>query len=460
LAFNRATLKSESYRIVGVLCLLLLLLLFVIVRGLAIRYSPQLLASEALILVAVIVGEITMLQFVRRALRNETKIPLAVRVIDVLVETQVPTIALLLLIESRVLSPRQALVAPTILLYLLFIILSTLRLNPILSVLTGLSSALGYLTMVLLVESVYPSSTTDAAIFPLRVYFVYAGMILVSGIVAALVANEIRKHVRAALREAELQAELERMNHDLGIAQSIQQGLLPSSAPKLDRFEIAGWNQPADQTGGDYFDWQQLPDGRLAISLGDATGHGIGPALVSTSCRAYARASVLAGNEQNGLLNRLNQLLADDLSANRFVTFVVVFLDPARAEVKVLSAGHGPILYYRRAADAIENLEAQGIPLGMIASISYEHASERQLEPGDMLVLVTDGFYEWEDPDEQQFGMARLENVIRESRDYSAQEVIACLRTAVETFCKGTKQQDDLTAVVIKRKLDPPIAQL
>ena len=453
MAFNRATLKSESYRIIGVLCLLVLLLLFVIVRGLTFQNNQQLLIREALVLVAVIAGEVVMLLFVRRALRKAAKIPVAVRVLDVLVETQLPTIALLLLIESRVLSPRQALVAPTILLYLLFIILSTLRLNPILSVLTGLSSALGYLSMVLFVEIVYPSSASDAAVFPLRVYFVYSGLILVSGVVAALVANEITKHVRAALHEAELQAELERVNHDLGIAQSIQQGLLPSAAPKLDQFDVAGWNQPADQTGGDYFDWQQLPDGRLAISLGDATGHGIGPALVSTSCRAYARASVLAGNEQNGLLNRLNQLLADDLSANRFVTFVVVFLDPVGAEVKVLSAGHGPILYYQRTTDTIENLEAQGIPLGMIASVNYEHATERHLEPGDMLVLVTDGFYEWEDTEEQQFGMARLEAVIRESRDCSAQEVIGRLRAAVETFCKGTKQQDDLTAVIVKRKM-------
>src|SRR5262249_15757367 len=157
----------------------------------------------------------------------------------------------------------------------------------------------------------------------------------------------------------------------LDIARSIQQGLLPTHSPRLDEFDVAGWNQPADQTGGDYFDWQSLPDGQLAISLGDASGHGIGPALVSASCRAYAPASFLADGKQDGLLDRLNFMLTEDLSSNRFITFVVVFLDPISSQIKVLSAGHGPIMVYRYVTDKIENLEAQGIPLGMLAGIKY-----------------------------------------------------------------------------------------
>src|SRR6185369_16554810 len=123
---------------------------------------------------------------------------------------------------------------------------------------------------------------------PLTIYFIYAGLILAGGIVAAVVSSRIRTHVAAALREAELKSKLEQVNHDLDVARSIQQDLLPSQSPRLENFDIAGWNEPANETGGDYFDWQSLPDGRLAISLGDATGHGIGPALVSALCRAYA----------------------------------------------------------------------------------------------------------------------------------------------------------------------------
>jgi len=91
---------------------------------------------------------------------------------------------------------------------------------------------------------------------PMTVYFLYAGMILTGGLVAAVVASRIRTHVAAALREAELKNKLDQVNHDLDIARSIQQDLLPAQSPTLENFDLAGWNQPADQTGGDYFDWQ------------------------------------------------------------------------------------------------------------------------------------------------------------------------------------------------------------
>ena len=217
-------------------------------------------------------------------------------------------------------------------------------------------------------------------------------------------------------------------------------------------FEIAGWNEPADETGGDYFDWQVLPDGRVAISLADATGHGIGPALVSVSCRAYARASLLADGKGDGVLGRLNSLLAEDLESNRFVTFAVIFLDPKRSSVRVLSAGHGPILWYRHATDKMDRLEAQGIPLGMLDGFDYENTDEGPLGEGDFLALVTDGFFEWENPEGEDFGVARMETILRDSRDLPAEEMVEKLRAAVDVFCRGTKQMDDLTAVILKRK--------
>jgi hypothetical protein len=222
--------------------------------------------------------------------------------------------------------------------------------------------------------------------------------------------------------------------------------------PQLDHFEIAGWNQPADQTGGDYFDWQVLPDGQLAISIGDATGHGIGPALVSALCRAYARASFLIDQKHDRVLEQLNGLLSHDLADDRFVTFAVVFLNPENGEVKVLSAGHGPILWYRRGRNQLQDFEAQGIPLGMIAGMPYEDSKVKSLKAGDMIVLVTDGFYEWENPESEEFGLARLKETIQQARDCSAEEVISRLVKAVKDFSKGTKQKDDLTMVVLKRK--------
>ena len=455
-AFERASLKSESYRIVALLCVLGALLIFVIARG-VVTENYLLFAGQAVVLALVVAHEIVMLRAVRSAIRDDTGVLPELWVFNVLIESQLPTVALLVLLLAGWMTPSQVLVAPAIAIYFLFITLSTLRLRPSLTFVTGLLSALGYLFVTFFIQ-LGSNALAGAEAFPIAIYLLYAGLIFAAGIIAAIVARQIRGYVRAALREAKLQNELDRINHDIDIARSIQTDLLPAKPPQLEHFDIAGWNQPANQTGGDYFDWQLLPDGQLAISVGDATGHGIGPALVSTLCRAYARATFL--NDHNGGANgrnaqplaRLNTLLADDLADDRFVTFAVIFLNPKSSEVKVLSAGHGPILCYRRASNKLENFDAQGIPLGMIAGMNYEDSSAKGLEAGDMIVLVTDGFYEWQNPQQEEFGLERLNETIRQARDCSAEEVITRLYKAVKDFSKGTEQNDDLTAVVLKRK--------
>jgi serine phosphatase RsbU (regulator of sigma subunit) len=449
-AFYRATLNSEWYRIIGLLGVLGVLVLYTFVRG-AMVGGFRLLWIQTGLLVLVIAHEVRVLYAVSKALRTNKDVSQLTWAVNVVVESQLPTLALALLLVSQWMTPYQVLVAPAVLIYFLIIILSTLRLSVGLSILTGLMSALGYLCLTFYIEGNF-EPRTELGAFPLSIYIVYASLIFTAGVIAAVVTGQIRSSVVAALRKAEVENELKAVNHDLDIARSIQQGLLPAQSPSLDNYDLAGWNQPANQTGGDYFDWQSLPDGRLAISLGDATGHGIGPALVSTSCRAYARASFITSNGHHQVLERLNRLLADDLSSNRFVTFAVVFLNPEDSAIEILSAGHGPILWYKYSTDKFESLEAQGIPLGMIAGISYEKAQSRRMAPGDMLVLVTDGFYEWENPQGEEFGVERLETTIRQARDSSAAEVIAKLRKAVESFCQGTEQKDDLTAVVLKRK--------
>ena len=451
-AFQRASLKSESYRVVALLCILGGLLLFTIARGF-VTHNYLLLSVQIAVLVLAIAHEAVMLRAIRASLRDDEDLVPELWVFNILIESQLPTVALFVLLLNGWMTPYQVLVAPAIVIYFLFITLSTLRLRPSLTLITGLLSAAGYLLVTFYVELNFGDSTAASERFPFPVYIVYAALIFLAGVIAAAVAEQIRGYVRAALREAKLQSELEQINHDLDLARSIQQGLMPARPPQLDDFEIAGWNQPANQTGGDYFDWQLLPDGQLAISIGDATGHGIGPALVSALCRAYARASFLADQKQEQILERLNTLLASDLADDRFVTFAVIFLNPANSNIKVLSAGHGPILWYRRGANEWENFEAQGIPLGMIDGMSYEDSHLSYLRAGDMIVLVTDGFYEWQNPESEEFGLERLKDTIYAARDCSPEEVIARLYAAVKDFSKGTAQNDDLTAVVLKRKI-------
>ena len=449
-AFERASLKSESQRVWALLCVLILILIFVVLRGWATQ-SYLLLGAQAIVLVLVIAHETVMLRAIKAALRDDEIVKPELWVFNVFVESQLPTLALFILLIAGWVTPYQVLVAPAIAIYFVFITLSTLRLSPSLTFTTGLLSALGYLFVTFYVHARYSDSAAPEA-FPFFIYVVYASLILIAGIIGAVVAHQIKGYVRATLREAKLQSELEQINHDLEIARSIQQDLLPAKPPQLDHFEIAGWNQPADQTGGDYFDWQRLPDGQFAISIGDATGHGIGPALVSALCRAYARASFIGNHNHDGVLERLNGLLSQDLADDRFVTFAVVFLNPETAEVKVLSAGHGPILWYQNAQNTLQDFEAQGIPLGMIAGMTYEDSNVRSLKAGDMIVLVTDGFYEWQNPAGEEFGLDRLKETIREARDCSAEEVVSRLYKTVKDFSKGTEQKDDLTIVVLKRK--------
>jgi len=277
-------------------------------------------------------------------------------------------------------------------------------------------------------------------------------ILVVAGFVAGAVAGEIRKQVEAALLEAEMQRQVERLEHDLSVARSIQQSLLPTSMPEIEGFDIAAWNQPADQTGGDYYDWLPLPDGKVLVALGDVTGHGIGSALLAAVCRAYARANFTAATGLMVAMERINASLATDMIEGRFVTFVVALCSPGSSRVELLSAGHGPLFIYFLKEDRFDALDAQGLPLGISPNLMSEAPVNLELDPGDMLVLATDGFYEWANARGEQFGAERLEKTIRASREKPAMEIISTLYQAVIEFSGGTTQADDLTAVVIKRR--------
>jgi serine phosphatase RsbU (regulator of sigma subunit) len=219
----------------------------------------------------------------------------------------------------------------------------------------------------------------------------------------------------------------------------------------MEGFEIAGWNQPADQTGGDYYDWQLLADGKLVVALADVTGHGIGPALLAAVCRAYARAHFSVANGLLGAMEQINAALADDIGEGRFVTFVAAVCAPGSPRVELLSAGHGPLFLYALKEDSFEEMGAQGLPLGIVATLVSEPPQILELNRGDLLVLATDGFFEWANSQGELFGPKRLEEVIRASKEMQPKEIISALYQATIAFSGGTKQQDDLTAVIIKR---------
>jgi phosphoserine phosphatase len=246
-------------------------------------------------------------------------------------------------------------------------------------------------------------------------------------------------------------AEKQRIQRDLNLARTIQQGLLPRSNPAVAGFDVAGWNRPADETGGDFFDFLPLADGRLAVAIADATGHGIGPALIMAEARAFFRALVGGPAGLERAVNDMHRLLCLDLPDNRFVTAFCGILDPASGVVEFLSAGQGPILHYEAATGAIRELPAQGLPLAFFPEASYEGSTRITMAPGDVLVLLTDGFYEWVRDDGEAFGEERVGEVIRRLHLAPAAEMIAGFYQAVLDFSGGSRQADDLTAVIVRR---------
>ncbi|UCG17586.1 MAG: SpoIIE family protein phosphatase [Phycisphaerales bacterium] len=246
-------------------------------------------------------------------------------------------------------------------------------------------------------------------------------------------------------------AEKQRMQRDLFIACDIQQSLLPKQAPQVEGFDIAGWNRPADETGGDFYDFVELPDGRLGLLIADATGHGIGPALIVSECRAILRALASTTDDLETVIARANDLLFRDLDGGRFVTMFFGVLTPSASRIDYVSGGHGPLLLYRHQDGARLKLNATTMPLGIIPQIDAAPADPVVLESGDVFILVTDGFFEWANAEDEQFGVDRLFDLIHEHRSRSAADLISLLHEAVADFGRDTGQADDLTAIVVKR---------
>ncbi|HEX3471265.1 MAG TPA: PP2C family protein-serine/threonine phosphatase [Silvibacterium sp.] len=453
-AFRKALLESERLRIRIVIAAIVAVFVIRAIRtALLMSHEslyPWLLTN--LFLAVFAIYELLMLRAVNRSLQSGRDLPRSAWTASIVIETCVPALALVIFSGGAIEAAYKPLANPAVLLYFIFIILSTLRLDPNISRLSGIVAALSYLAGAVYLGWVPRLIGGTTLLTPERAVGGFAISAVVAGFIAGAVAGEIRKQVEAALREAETQRQVERLRHDLDVARSIQQSLLPTSEPRIEGFEIAGWNLPADQTGGDYYDWQVLSDGRLLVALGDVTGHGIGPALLSAACRAYVRATFTPDLGMLAAMQRVNTSLAADTGPTRFVTFVAVMCTPGSSRVEMLSAGHGPLFLYVLREDHFHAMPAQGLPLGLMPDLTSDPPKILDLAPGDMLVLTTDGFFEWANAAEEQFGVERMEASIRASRDKPPAEIISDLYKAVIEFSGGTPQDDDLTAVVIKLK--------
>jgi phosphoserine phosphatase len=271
-------------------------------------------------------------------------------------------------------------------------------------------------------------------------------------------AEALAAQAGVAIQRAQLMAHYARkqeMERAMHIAQGIQQGLLPRQAPQIEGFEAAGRSEPADETGGDTFDFIPLPDGQWAFVVADATGHGIGPALVIAETRAMLRASALLSETAEDRVSRIlantNRLLSDDLDAGRFVTCFFGILDPETATLTWASAGHGPMIFYRRNDDTFCELSATDVPLGILPDTTFEEVRTFDFQPGDLAIVTTDGIFEAPGADGEMLGVEGMLEQLRTTTDRPAEDIIAELCAAVDRYTAGVPQTDDITAIAIRR---------
>lgn len=240
------------------------------------------------------------------------------------------------------------------------------------------------------------------------------------------------------------------LRHEMELAAKVQLELLPKVVPQLDSIDVAGWSVPASVTGGDCYDLWKLPDGRLAMLVADAAGHGMAPAMVVAQVRSLVR--VLAGDDLTPaeVLNRVNARLAEDLSPSRFVTAVLAYLS-RDGTVNMASAGHGPLLFSPSADAPLQEMIASGYPLVVDGSDSVHDLPPLHLDHGGQLVLLSDGIFEAPSRSGEQLGMERLHAALRSQAGKPASQQIAHLQLTVRTWSGAGELKDDQTVVIARR---------
>jgi PAS domain S-box-containing protein len=267
------------------------------------------------------------------------------------------------------------------------------------------------------------------------------------GLLASL--GAITSQISQFMERKKVERALHERAREFAIAREIQQGLLPRAAPELPGFAIAGASHPAQETGGDYFDFCPLGDGKLGVLIGDASGHGIGAALLMAVTRAYLRALVLTHAEMGAILSLVNRRLDEDTAEDHYVTLLFAALCPVTRTLTYSNAGHWPGYLLDGRGQVKVVLGSTGTVLSFDPAGHFPPAPPLPLEGGDLVLLCTDGFAEAFSRDEIQFSRERVLDVVRAHQQEPPDQIIEALCREVREF-SGGQQVDDMTAVVIK----------
>jgi sigma-B regulation protein RsbU (phosphoserine phosphatase) len=243
----------------------------------------------------------------------------------------------------------------------------------------------------------------------------------------------------------------------LALAGVVQRGLIPSIAPKIEGFDIAGRSHSCEEVGGDYFDFLQgseySPDS-LKVVVGDISGHGVDAALLMTSARAFIRTRAAQAGSPSQIISSLNRDLAMDMKdTGHFMTLFYLEIDARKNTAHWVRAGHDPALIYYPSEDKFDSLGGSGLPLGVDEEFNYADYVLKMLAPGMVIALGTDGIWESSDAKGHIFGKERLQAIIRKNAGERSEKIVNQVFDELARFTKGMPHHDDVTLVIIK--VDP-----
>lgn len=253
---------------------------------------------------------------------------------------------------------------------------------------------------------------------------------------------------RSQLTEALLLKE--RLDEEVTLAREIQMSTLPTEMPEVPGYDVHGQFLPTDHTGGDMFDLVMLED-QLFLLLGDATGHGFGPALSATQMQAMLRVAFRCGASLEEAYKHVNNQLAEDLPEDRFITAFMGFLDPANHTVRFHSGGQGPILHFKAGEEKCEWHKPTNFPVGILEIDDAGDAAVIKLEPGDVLALLSDGIFEYENRQGMQLGEERVGQLFEYYHRLPMSQLCKQLLAATFEHGEGVPQADDITMVLVRR---------
>ncbi len=263
-------------------------------------------------------------------------------------------------------------------------------------------------------------------------------------------------HAASAIERAQLHDEV-RHSHDLRVAiefgRTIQHGFLPRHLPEIPGYDVAAWWVPAETVSGDYYDVVALPDGRQGLVIADVSGHGFGPALIMASLRAMLHVLTRTVSDPSRIISLLAETIQPDLQHGRFITLLMTALDTDTHELTFSNAGHGPALVFHRATQMVRPLESTGLPMGVSGNSQPHDEETLQIEPGDVVVLATDGVVEQRNERLELFGRQRLYDLIAEHHTRSAGEIMNVITGAITRYQPERVPHDDITLMVLKRML-------